>query len=297
MCQVRADQVAPEKKQLAEAFFNISDSGSGFSSHSVCISPNQHLTPARQRAPQQLAPQQTRYGTIALMNPTRAHNLDLIPIEDGDYEAIRERTELSISLKRVCCGTGTSSLEEQTRLFWQSYGELLQTTPDKCSLQEAVTTLVAAVQHHLLVFNYLQLDGFAPGLLDMATLNAIAVCHHEHQHQQQHKQQHKKARRHVVVVGCKKQICRTDMILLFPKLDQEKMQYPAFVDPQLVVFLREQYEILTNAFQRLNTTVDVCRAPWQFQCRGMHTLSLTSTNGCWCVTDSQAHLGARRHKG
>ena len=36
------------------------------------------------------------------------------------------------------------------------------------------------------------------------------------------------------------------------------MQFPAFVDPQLVVFLREQYAILRSAFQRLNTAVDVC---------------------------------------
>lgn len=78
-----------------------------------------------------------------------------------------------------------------------------------------------------------------------------------------------------------KQICRTDMILLFPKLDQEKMQYPAFVDPQLVVFLREQYDVLSKAFQRLNTTVDVC-ARCCLACALLRHQVLTA-NGCWCV--------------
>jgi len=48
------------------------------------------------------------------------------------------------------------------------------------------------------------------------------------------------------------------MILLFPQLDQEKMQFPAFIDTQLVMFLREQYDILKKAFQRFNVDVDVC---------------------------------------
>lgn len=47
------------------------------------------------------------------------------------------------------------------------------------------------------------------------------------------------------------------MIELFPQLFQEKMQFTAFVDPQLVTFLREQYALLKTAFKRFRATVKV----------------------------------------
>ena len=119
---------------------------------------------------------QTRFGTITLINPTRTHNLDLIPVEGGDYEAMRESIELAVSLKRVCCGTNLTKLEDQTSMFWQKYGELVLMSPTECTVAVALSHLVSMVQHFLLVFNYLQFDTFTPGYLDMASLNAIAVC-------------------------------------------------------------------------------------------------------------------------
>ena len=118
---------------------------------------------------------QTPSGTITLMNPARIHNLELIPVETGDYEAMRETVELSVALKRACCGTGTTSLEEQTALFWSNYDELVAHTPDT-DIRDALRRLVATVQHHLLVFNYLAWATFTPGCPDMATLSAISVC-------------------------------------------------------------------------------------------------------------------------
>lgn len=109
------------------------------------------------------------------MNPARIHNLELIPVENGDYEAMRETVELSVALKRACCGTGTTSLEEQTALFWSNYDELVAHTPDT-DIRDALRRLVATVQHHLLVFNYLAWATFTPGCPDMATLSAISVC-------------------------------------------------------------------------------------------------------------------------
>lgn len=109
------------------------------------------------------------------MNPARIHNLELIPVENGDYEAVRETVELSVSLKRACCGTGTTPLEEQTALFWSNYDELVARAPD-ADVRDTLRWLVATVQHHLLVFNYLSWDTFTPGSLDMATLSAISVC-------------------------------------------------------------------------------------------------------------------------
>lgn len=109
------------------------------------------------------------------MNPARIHNLELIPVEHGDYEAVRATVELSVSLKRACCGTGTTPLEEQTALFWSNYEDLVTRTPD-ADVRDTLRRLVATVQHHLLVFNYLAWDTFTPGSLDMATLSAISVC-------------------------------------------------------------------------------------------------------------------------
>lgn len=181
------------------------------------------------------------------MNPARIHNLELIPVENGDYEAMRETVELSVALKRACCGTGTTSLEEQTALFWSNYDELVAHTPDT-DIRDALRRLVATVQHHLLVFNYLAWATFTPGCPDMATLSAISVC---------------------LLCTIRSpflslsltdatQNCRADMIELFPQLCQEKIQFTAFVDPKLVTFLREQYTLLKTAFKRFRVSVKVC---------------------------------------
>lgn len=47
------------------------------------------------------------------------------------------------------------------------------------------------------------------------------------------------------------------MIELFPQLAQEKVQFTAYVDPQLVTFLREQYAQLKTAFKRFRASVKV----------------------------------------
>ena len=112
-----------------------------------------------------------------MVNPNRTHNLDLIPIEGGDYEAVRENIELLVSLKRVCCGTNITNMEDQAMMFWRNYGELVVMSPTETTVKHALQHLVSMVQHFLLVFNYLQLGTFTPGYIAMATLNAIAVCH------------------------------------------------------------------------------------------------------------------------
>lgn len=61
------------------------------------------------------------------------------------------------------------------------------------------------------------------------------------------------------------QNCRADMIELFPQFFQEKMQFTAFVDPQLVTFLRDQYVQLKTAFKRFRATVKVCATAFEKQ--------------------------------
>ena len=48
------------------------------------------------------------------------------------------------------------------------------------------------------------------------------------------------------------------MIEVFQLHDQEKTQFPAFLDTKLFMFLREQYDVLKKEFQRYNLDVDVC---------------------------------------
>ena len=154
--------------------------------------------------------------------------MELTPLLSGDYENERQKIEMSVLLRRVCCGDAKTKVDDQISMFWRLYGEFVAPmTSNDTPTAAALKYLIAAVQHYLVMFNYATFGSLRTGFMDRMTMNSIAVC-------------------------------RSDIIIYYPQLGQDKMPFPAFIDTQLITFLKQQSQALKSAMAKLKLTPDVC---------------------------------------